>query len=403
MSAFEAAFARLPESLRAPRQRWFDAFRARGLPSKREEDWRYTDLSSLTQSSFDLADAASPSLPALGVGRTVAFANGHRVESGTDKEIAADAPEAWPAPSSDADSPIVALNAAFASAGLNLDLHARAAPAPLHLVTWFGGQQQRMAHLRHRVHLRAGAHQTIVVHELGDDAAFFATQVFDLLLAENAQLDLYRIQSPGRGTSLLTRMDVRVGRDSRFNCVAFHGGGALVRNDINVSLDAPGAQAQLDGVLAPAGAEHLDVHTRLDHRAPHGRSREAFRVIVQDKARAVFNGKVVVHPDAQKTDSEQHVDSLLLSPGAEVNAKPELEIYADDVKCAHGATCGQLDEQAVHYLRTRGIGRELARNLLLFTFARRILSGMASEPARRLAEQALLARLPGADALAELL
>ncbi len=385
MRNVEAAFAALPETARHLRRRHLDAFLQQGLPSKSEEDWRYTDVAGLAERPLVLAPAASPTLPDLAGTQKIAFANG-RLVAGDPALAQVAIPELTP-------GPVRALNAAFSLAGLTLDVPAGVARPPLHLMTWFGGAADGMAHLRHRITLARGASTQIVVHELGDDAPFFATQVFDIELAENSALELYRIQRYGSGTTALTRVDARIGRDSRFTAVALHGGGALVRNDVNLAIEAPGAEAGLYGVLAPAAGEHLDVHTRLDHRAPLGRSREAFRCLVPAKARAIFNGKVIVHPDAQKTDSEQHVDSLLLSPGAEVNAKPELEIYADDVKCAHGATCGQLDEDAIYYLRTRGLDLSTARKLLLHTFAHEILQRIAFEPARALADELLRSRL----------
>jgi Fe-S cluster assembly protein SufD len=253
--------------------------------------------------------------------------------------------------------------------------------------------------LTHRIALRANQQATLVLHEVPchpeRSEGSLAFHNLEIELADNASLTLYRIQQPGRGTNLISRLDARLARDARFECVGLYAGGALARNDLNVSLDAPGARAELHGVLAPAAGEHLDVHTRLDHRAPHGTSRESFRCLVPAKARAIFNGKVIVHPDAQKTDSEQHVDSLLLAPGAEVNAKPELEIYADDVKCAHGATCGQLDDDAIYYLRTRGLDPATARGVLLRTFAHEVLKRIAHEPARELATRVLEPRLKG--------
>lgn len=273
---------------------------------------------------------------------------------------------------------------------------------PMTLVVELGGHANGASLLTHRIALRAGQQATLVLHETGGDAPCLALHNLDITLADNAALTLHRIQQPGAAANLISRLDARLGRDARFTCVGLYAGGALVRNDLNVSLDAPGAQAELHGVLAPGGGEHLDVHTRLDHRAPHGTSRETFRCLVPARARAIFNGKVIVHPGAQKTDSEQNVDSLLLAPGAEVNAKPELEIFADDVKCAHGATCGQLDENALYYLRTRGLDLGAARNLLLYTFAHEVLARIGYEPARQLAERTLLARLPGAAALGDL-
>lgn len=257
--------------------------------------------------------------------------------------------------------------------------------------------------LTHRIALPANRHATLVLHETGGPAQCLALHNIEIELAPGASLDLFRVQQPGARTNLISRLDARLDRDARLNCIAVHAGGALVRNDVNIALLGPGASAELHGVMAPAAGEHLDVHTRLDHRAPHGTSRETFRCLVPAKARAVFNGKVIVHPGAQKTDSEQHVDSLLLAPGAEVDAKPDLEIYADDVKCAHGATCGQLDETALYYLRTRGLDREAARQLLLRTFAHAVLDRIAFAPARELAERALeSAVIPRSGATREL-
>ena len=368
------------------------------LPSKQHEDWRYTDLSAVAKHVWAPAPAASPALPALDGIEQIAFINGRPRDWGqtTNSPDGGSSRSLWSVPKLPGGDGVTELNAALATAGLDLAVPAGATRAPLHLVTWFGGGG--MAHLRHRIHLERGASAVIVLHELGDDTPpFFATQTFDISLADNAQLALYRVQRFGAATNAITRMDVRVARDARFTGTGFFGGGALVRNDVNVSLDAPGADVELHGVLAPAAGEHLDVHTRLDHRAPLGRSREMFRAIVPAKARAIFNGKVIVHPDAQKTDSEQHVDSLLLAPGAEANAKPELEIYADDVKCAHGATCGQLDEQVLYYLRARGLPLEAARSLLLYTFAHEVLQRITFEPARVLAEEALSRRIGGAE------
>ena len=384
--SFEAAFARLPQAQRTQRSAAWQAFRETGLPRKHAEDWRYTDLSPLAQAQFIAAPLAHPDLPPLAGAETLAFVNGYVA----DGSLALVTPME-PAP---LRCGISALNGALASDGLNLRVAAGKVREPLYVVTWFGGTDRGMAHLRHRIELGANARATIVVHETGDAAPFFATQVFDIELGDNAQLDLYRVQQPGPATQVITRLDARLSRDARMNSVSLHGGSALARHDVNLRLDGPGANAQLHGLLAPAAGAHLDVHTRLDHAAPHGYSRETFRALVPAGARASYNGKVIVHRGAQKTDSEQHVDSLLLAPGAEINAKPELQIDADDVKCAHGATCGQLDEDALYYLRARGIALPEARKLLLGAFADGILQRFAFEPARALAQQVLVAALP---------
>jgi Fe-S cluster assembly protein SufD len=410
MKHFLAAFASLPEGAQHLRKRHFEAFLRDGLPSKAQEDWRYTDLSPLAERPLTLAAPVHPRLPSLAGAEAVSFANG-RLVGGDKKLTIAAVPDLT-------QGPVTALNAAFSMAGLELEVMAGVQRPPLHLITWFGGTDNGMAHLRHRIRLAPGASLQLILQELGPpssadetgrsqrqmpgDGPFFATQMIDIELAANSQLELYRLQQFAAGTTALTRLDVRLAGDARFRSVGLYAGGALVRNDVNVALEAPGADAELHGVMVPGMGEHLDVHTRLDHRAAHGRSREMFRCIVPARARAIFNGKVIVHPGAAKTDSEQHVDSLLLAPGAEVNAKPELQIDADDVKCAHGATCGQLDEDVIYYLRTRGLDLAAARNVLLYTFAREVLARIGFEPARQLAEQALLARLPGAASLGEL-
>ena len=311
------------------------------LPDKRHEDWRYTDLAPLKARAW--------------------------VEQPSQTET--------------------------------IELHGT---QPITRTLALGGAAEGAMRVVHRIALRPHQEAVLVLHETAVDVPGLVMHDIEISLAGNASLILYRLQQPGAATNVISRLDARLARDARFTCIGLYAGGALVRNDLNVALDAPGAQAELHGVLLPGAGEHLDVHTRLDHRAPHGRSREMFRCLVPAKARAVFNGKVIVQAGAQKTDSEQHVDSLLLGPGAEVDAKPELEIYADDVKCAHGATCGQLDDAAIYYLRTRGLDLASARSLLLYTFAHEIVGRIAHEPARQLAEHALRARLPGAGALREL-
>ncbi len=189
--------------------------------------------------------------------------------------------------------------------------------------------------------------------------------------------------------TLLTRIDARLDRDSFLRSVVVDCGGGLVRHDFNITLAAPGAEVSLAGLYQPAPGAHLDNQTRIVHAAAHCRSRERFKGIIDARAKAIFVGKVVVQPGAQKTDSEQHVANLLLSKKAEVNAKPELEIYADDVKCAHGATVGQLDDVALEYLRSRGIAAAAARAMLLRAFGSEVLEGIAL-PALR---QQLAARM----------
>ena len=175
-----------------------------------------------------------------------------------------------------------------------------------------------------------------------------------------------------------------------------------MRNDINVLLDLEDARCTLNGLFMVGGRQHVDYHTRIDHAKPHGASEEIYKGILDGRARGVFNGRVNVHPDAQKTDAHQSNNNLLLSRHAEIDTKPELEIYADDVKCSHGATVGQLDEQSLYYLRSRGIGERQARALLTYGFAREILERVELVPLRDKLTEELLERMPNADQIREM-
>jgi Fe-S cluster assembly protein SufD len=384
-AAYLNAWNRLPESLRVMRAGAWEKFVSKGFPSKREEDWRYTDLSALNDASFSEAGAASAETQTLPNWQRLVFIDGQR-QSGE-----ARAPEA-----ALADDGITALNAALMRDGLDLHVARNQKAEPLHLLSLTYGAA--MSHLRHRITLEAGAEATLLIDTRGDDSATLATGVLEAEIGANACLRLLRIQDAGKAATDLFRSQIRVGRDARLEYVGLDLGGALVRHDLNVQLIEPGATAEVHGVFAPGGSTHVDTHTRILHQAPHTSSREVFRGLVADRAHAVFNGRIVVEKAAQKTDSEQNLATLLLSPGAEINAKPELEIYADDVKCAHGATCGQLDEMALYYLRSRGLDADAARNLLLFAFAHQVLSKVGDNDARLEMERRLARRLPGSAA-----
>ncbi|MDB5971825.1 MAG: Fe-S cluster assembly protein SufD [Hydrocarboniphaga sp.] len=389
-ASYQKAWDQLPETLRVARAGAWKQFVAKGFPSKREEDWRYTDLSALNDARFAEATETSIVATTLQNWQSLVFANGQRQNG----EV-----RAFETPL--ADDGITALNAALTRDGLDLRVARKQKAEPLHLLCL--NSAAAMTHLRHRVVLEAGSEATLLIDTRGDDSATLATGVLEVEIGANARLRLLRIQDGGQASTDLFRSQIRVGRDARLEYVGLDLGGALVRHDLNVQLCEPGAYAEVHGVFAPGGSTHVDTHTRILHQAPHTTSREVFRGLVADRAHAVFNGRIVVEKAAQKTDSEQKLASLLLSPGAEINAKPELEIYADDVKCAHGATCGQLDEMALYYLRSRGLDSDTARNLLLFAFAHEVLAKVGAEDARREMERRLANRLPGSTAYEDLI
>ncbi|MBV8063776.1 MAG: Fe-S cluster assembly protein SufD [Nevskia sp.] len=372
---FDRYAADLPEPQRKARRTALQRFLDAGFPTPRIEDWHYTDLAPLAGQQFSL-----PAVPDQGPLPDL-FAEADRLvyrdgrldrAASTAAELHADTlPEPVPVDS------VTALNAAFAGGGLHLKLgRGQRRARPLQVLV-AAGAGQTMVHQRHRIELADIAQAVVVFQFTGRAGARLGTQVIDIVLAAGARLDLYRVQDEQEGATLLTRIDASLDRDSRLHAVTVDCGSGLVRHDFNVSLAGPGAEVELSGLYRPAPGAHLDNQTRIVHAAPHCRSRERFKGIVEARAKAIYVGKVVVRPGAQKTDSEQHVANLLLSKKAEVNAKPELEIYADDVKCAHGATVGQLDETALEYLRSRGIEAAVARAMLLRAFGTEVLDGIA--------------------------
>jgi Fe-S cluster assembly protein SufD len=234
-------------------------------------------------------------------------------------------------------------------------------------------------------------------------AAFFTNAVTEAVLAENAVIDHYKIQRESGKAFHIATFQVQQGRSSNFSSHSIALGGSLARNEVNAVLDAEGCECTLNGLYMAGGRQLMDNHTRIDHAKPHGTSHELYKGILDDTARGVFNGKICVHQDAQKTDAKQTNRTLLLSDDAVINTKPQLEIFADDVKCTHGASIGQLAEEAIFYLRSRGIDKEDARSLLTFAFANDIIGRIKIEPIRAQLEKILLAgrRLPAGRELEE--
>lgn len=380
----------LPEAERTTRRANLERFLVSGFPDADLEDWRYTDLSALDERTFALAGRAafdSSGAWLEGADRLV-YVNGQL-------DTAASTTVQWHASklpaASDADG-ILALNAAFATGGLHLNL-ARGQrlerPLQVLLLSNGNGEAATMSHQRHRISLAEQAEATVLLHLSGSGGERLSSQIVEIELAAGAALTLYRLQSEGSGSSLVTRIEVRQARDSRFKALTLDVGAGLARHDLDADLVEPGADCEVSGLYVPQRGAHIDNHTRSTHIAAHCRSRSHYRGIIDERAKAVFNGKVIVRPGAQKTDSEQRIANLLLSRKAEVNAKPELEIYADDVKCAHGSTVGQLDDTALAYLRSRGIPRDIARALLLRAFAIEILERIEWPALRRHVETLL--------------
>ncbi|MCS6851979.1 MAG: Fe-S cluster assembly protein SufD [Gemmataceae bacterium] len=392
------------------RQLAIERFAELGFPTTDDEEWRFTNVAPLAQVSFRLPAANEPPAVELkqllpswlqaAAGPRLVFVNGRMIPtwSNTDglppgvvvtslgQRLATGAVPAPLGRYADFDvHPFVALNTAFFREGAVVALPKGCVLTdPIHLV-WISAAagEPIMTHPRHLILAGVQTQARIVESYFGPEGAvYFTNAVTEVVLEESAIVEHTKVQQESTEAFHLAAVQVHQDRDSRFTSHAIALGGGLVRNDINVILDAPGTEATLNGLYVGTGRQLIDNHTRIDHARPHGASHELYKGILDGQARGVFNGKIYVHPGAQKTDAKQTNKTLLLSDEAQINSKPQLEIYADDVKCTHGATIGQVAEDMLFYLRTRGIGQDEARRLLTFAFANEVLERLSVEPLR---------------------
>ena len=421
----EAERCALPPAARA--QPWrgeaFASFNALGLPTRRDERWRYTDLKPLDNERLSFVPAAPDAELRAHVaafletqdidleGPRLVFIDGHfdatlsrRAElPGVTISSLADAWDSFvPEGSTGAAHarsrhPLAALNAAFVQQGAVLKLaRGVVAAAPIQCVFVTAGRDQAAVQPRIVIELAEAAAATVVQHfvDAPEAAPGWLNVVTEVSQGPGSSLTVYRLQEHGTEQVHTSLLRARLERDARLTAGYVDRGGGLVRNDIDVTLAEPGAEADLFGILLAGGTQHIDNSLCVDHAAPRTTSLESFRAIADDRAHAVFCGKVTVRPGAQRIDARQTSDNLLLSAKAEIDTKPELEIYADDVKCTHGATVGELDEEQMFYLRSRGVSADAARALLTFAFAHITLERIALPALRERAIREIAGRLP---------
>ena len=412
IDALRQAVSRLPEDRLAPmRQRALEQLGERGLPTVRHEDWKYTDLGpiidisnrwleeSTSQKAGAALDAAVAEILEAIDADWLIIANG-KVDADSLATFSNTGVSVSLLSASDvaleSTLPLTQLNTALLQDGLRISVDANAeAQRPIGLLliddsTSAAGLSQA------RVHIEVGENARgafIEYHASLGDAPHYANAVVDLALAPGAKADYVRVQSRARAHSQTTRLDVRLDRDSNFNHSGFDLGGALIRNDLAISIGGAGAAAAFDGLYLGGSGQHIDNHTRVDHRTGPAESHQEYRGILAGKSRGVWNGKAIVHVGADGTDAEQANHNLLLSDNAEIDAKPELEIYADDVKCSHGTTVGQLDDTALFYLRTRGLSKHEAKQVLTAAFAQTIVSKAHTDAARDYLQHKVAQRL----------
>ncbi len=388
-----------PDELSAVREAAVARFAVNGFPTTKHEDWKYTNLSAAAAlSNAWLQDKpAQNEAQAVAIGTEIpeqidahwiTIVNGivdpdslSTFASLTDNGITISRLAEGVAEGSIAvDDPMSAFNAALLQDGLQITVADDSAlDKPVGLLIIDDGS---VAVTQVRILIEVGENAQLRIVECplsaGGDRQF-ANSVTQVVLADGAGLDFVRLQQRQKNHWSVNRFSARLERESVLNYNNFDFGGELARNDIVADIVGTGASVNIHGLYLAAGQQHMDNHTRVDHRVGPAKSTEEYRGILNGRARCVFNGKAIVHAGADGTDASQSNHNLLLSDQAEIDTKPELEIYADDVKCSHGATVGQLDESALFYLRSRGLGKDEATQALTRAFASAILNKLAIE------------------------
>ena len=367
-----------------------ERFEQLGWPTPRVEEWRYTNLAPVQKIAWRTDDAPaavdSPASLASKGAKELVFVNGR----------ATSASPAAPLETSIADwerNALVALNTAHMQDGARIEIPSgQVVDGFIHLL-FIGRGDGIWSHPRNVIVVGANAQVAIVETYVGS-GAYFTNTVTEIVAGEGAVVDHYRIQCESAEAFHVGNVFIRQERGANVTSRSIAIGSAIARAETHVALAGEGASVTLDGLFTGTGTQHLDNRTVIDHIKPHCESLELYKGVLDQNARGIFDGRIIVRPDAQKTISKQENRNLLLSETAVVDSKPTLEIHNDDVKCNHGSTIGQIDQEALFYLRSRGISEEEARNLLVYAFAGEIVDRMKLEPVREQIRRALFQAIP---------
>jgi Fe-S cluster assembly protein SufD len=395
-----------------------DRFEQLGFPTVQHEEWKYTNLAPLAKAGLQPATNETELTRATAVyGETQTshvvlidgfFQTKSLVRSALDQVVVLDLLTAIADPVhgktvSDYlarnapyhDHALTALNTAFLRSGLFVLIPKDVKlEAPLQ-ITYLSEQLDRASFPRTLVIAEQNSSAVIVENfvSYNDSGRSFVNAVTEIVLHEGAQLRHYRVQKENFDSYHISTTAAELGRGSSYNTTSINLGAQLARHDVSVVMQDEGAECWVDGLYLVGPGQHSDTHSTIDHKQPHCSSHQLYKGILDGNARAVFNGKVFVREGAQKTDAMQTNKNLLLSPQARVDTKPQLEIYADDVKCAHGAAVGQLDEDELFYLQARGINPDLGRSLLTYGFAEELIGKIELESIRLQLDKIVLDRL----------
>jgi Fe-S cluster assembly protein SufD len=403
--------------LKTMRDKALTQFNEYGLPSKKVENWKYTSLWELTQQSFNhqalavtvsqqdcqriallddayrvviidgVFDAELSQLDNLQVGITIRpFSQSlDTVEQQLGQQVSMD------------KVGLTALNTLLMKEGVMVHVSAKTmVKKPIELLVIQSGTTDNLAtHLRNMIMLDHDATATVVEHYVGlSDLSCFTNVVSEVVLADNAELFHYKLQKESKNAIHIATLAAKQAAGSQWHTNNISLGAKLVRNDVHSLLEGEKSHTTMDGLYLLNDAQHIDNHTRIDHLVPNTTSNELYKGVLDDKSHGVFNGKVIVHKDAQKTDSKEYNHNLLLSRDCEIDTKPEMEIYADDVKCGHGSTVGQLDKDQLFFLRARGLDEVSARSLLTHAFAVEVLDRIPNDTIRKAMSIVIEQQLP---------
>jgi Fe-S cluster assembly protein SufD len=415
-----------PAWLEKIRQAAMDRFAELGFPTTRVEEWKYTSVAPLTRIPFrPAADSLAPG----DVGQSAAFQSASIPDSiplcffggrYTDELTPRSALPAGVKVSSLRQAlsanpglleqhlaryasyekkPFVALNTAFMEDGAFIEISKDVIlDKPIHLLfVALAGDEPVIYHPRNLILMGRGSQATIIEYYSSLDgenkAPYLTNAVTEVVVGENAKVEYIKEQDESRQAFHIATLQFMQERSSRVHTHSLAFGGGLAREELITVLNGEGAEGLMNGLYVINGRQHVDNHTIIDHAKPHCSSRELYKGVLDGKSTGVFNGKIIVRKDAQKTDSKQSNKNLLLAEDCVINTKPELEIFADDVKCTHGATIGQIDTEAIFYLRSRGIALEEARSMLTVAFANDVISKIKFEPLRERLEKMVVEKL----------
>ena len=419
---FVAANGAPPWVIKA-RRTAIDRFATLGFPTTKNEDWHFTSPSPIADRKFAFdashtGHVTNADVEPFMLGDnwlTMVFVNGRfsvelscleGIPGGVQLLSLADAWTSAPDLAKRigtvlSDQPtFTALNSAFMPDGAVIHVARDVEVAtPIHLVFVVdSAAAESVTYPRNLVVGERGAKVTVVETYVGlTDSAYFTNAVTEVAVGDGATVTHFKIQRESQHAYHVGTIETKQGRDSHYVSFSFATGAALSRTNIYTKLDGPGCGATLNGLYMLDGDQHCDHQTRIEHVAPNCFSREVYKGVIDGKGHGVFNGKVYVHPEAQKTDGKQTNNTLLLSKDAQVDTKPQLEIFADDVKCTHGATVGKLDDMALFYMKSRGVDAETAKQLLVYAFAADVLETIEHEGVRDVLERETLRRFVGIE------